>query len=507
MSNVQIHQGGGKINRLHFHSFMLLIFTFLSQGIQAQNNSDILETLKKDLTNLELHQSYIYRAGIDDSTLQANYASWIQKYPDNVQIPFILGKSYLRKDRDRSKKYLKRAVELDSLYAEAWYMLSLNAYFQGKSDSAAYFVYKAYEAAPKNVFYLMRYADYFKTSDPSKYVQINLRASKILPKDINTGIALLTAANAEIDPVMKESYYIQLRGEYDNEVFPMYQYAMEQFYEFLFENTPKKASLHASIVSKKTAVDTAKWEILKQAAANYDLANTMIDKKQYGLAEEAANKVKLDSSRPTAKLALIQKAKIYAALGNKLQAYNLLMDEFVRQPDVPIRIAMESQADQLGKDEKTIYKEIWARLGKNLKKASDFTLANSITGDSVSLSDYAGKVVLLTYWFPGCGPCRAEFPHFENVLDKLGNDRPAYFALNILKREEHLIEPFFKTNDVSFTSLNDYKRRARGTLDNNNYAPVNFIIDKYGNILFSHFKTHEHNESELEEMLRLAMRY
>src|SRR5512143_2601492 len=46
-----------------------------------------------------------------------------------------------------------------------------------------------------------------------------------------------------------------------------------------------------------------------------------------------------------------------------------------------------------------------------------FTLA-SLTGESITLSDLRGKVVVLNFWASWCPPCRAEMPALNAVYQK-----------------------------------------------------------------------------------------
>ena len=52
---------------------------------------------------------------------------------------------------------------------------------------------------------------------------------------------------------------------------------------------------------------------------------------------------------------------------------------------------------------------------------SDFTL-DTIDGDSVSLSDYKGKVIVVSFWATWCKPCIQELGFLKKLSKKLSKD-------------------------------------------------------------------------------------
>ena len=53
--------------------------------------------------------------------------------------------------------------------------------------------------------------------------------------------------------------------------------------------------------------------------------------------------------------------------------------------------------------------------------APDFSLAD-LEGNTITLEQMRGKVILLNFWGTWCGPCRKEIPDFINLMKKYKQD-------------------------------------------------------------------------------------
>lgn len=59
----------------------------------------------------------------------------------------------------------------------------------------------------------------------------------------------------------------------------------------------------------------------------------------------------------------------------------------------------------------------------------DFSLESS-EGDTVTLSDYLGKVVVLNLWASWCPPCKAEMPDFQKLYEELDSGEVVLLMIN-----------------------------------------------------------------------------
>ena len=114
--------------------------------------------------------------------------------------------------------------------------------------------------------------------------------------------------------------------------------------------------------------------------------------------------------------------------------------------------------------------------------APAFKLQN-IKGNWISLADFRGKWVLLTFWASWCGPCQKEVP----LLNKLAHDysaRLVVLALDVDDKRENL-ERFIAGNTVSYKILIAGKTDEEvGKSYNVRALPVNVIVNPDGRVSY-----------------------
>lgn len=113
--------------------------------------------------------------------------------------------------------------------------------------------------------------------------------------------------------------------------------------------------------------------------------------------------------------------------------------------------------------------------------APDFTLP-SINGESVTLSDYRGQVVLLNFWASWCPPCRAEMPSMEDLHKTMGGEDFVIIAVSIDGGGTNEVRDFIAQNGYTFEILHD-KNQIVADPYRVEAIPTSYIIDKNGTIV------------------------
>jgi thiol-disulfide isomerase/thioredoxin len=109
--------------------------------------------------------------------------------------------------------------------------------------------------------------------------------------------------------------------------------------------------------------------------------------------------------------------------------------------------------------------------------AIDFTL-QSLDGDSVSLSDFRGRPVLLNFWATWCGYCREEMPYIQQIDDEWPDSELVVLLINVGERTS-MVEDYMEAYDLSMTVLLDSRRTVSEKYDVIG-LPTTYFIDKDG---------------------------
>lgn len=478
----------------------------------AQNSgagkADILKLkseIESDPSNLSKHRAYIKLMRTDyEAEMDKQYAVWMKKFAKQAIIPLAIGTAYEGGENAKAKPYLLKAVSLNPKLAEGWAALAGDAERWGLFSEARNYLEKAVAAEPENADYLFSYAFSFTDVDEAKYVKLSKDLIERFPKHQRAAQALYWLAIREHNMDQKMKYWEWLRKEYPAGQFNWSVYGMEDYFNALLSVDPEKAEgIATEMLANKE--EGKKWQSLKDLATEMSVVKKLLAQNKAAEARAILEKIKLARNNAFAKELTLLKAKADDLSGKTATAYDSLIVAYVNTAKNKFRENLNVYGKKLGKNIGQIDFDVKQQIDKSAKPATPFTLKNYLTNTNTSLEDYRGKVVLLTYWFPGCGPCRAEFPHFENVVRKFKGRDLEYVGINIVSKQNEYVLPFLKGSGYGFTPLEDVKGRAKGTLDNRGLAPINFLIDRDGRVIFSFFRTEASNEDELEAMINMLL--
>jgi peroxiredoxin len=117
---------------------------------------------------------------------------------------------------------------------------------------------------------------------------------------------------------------------------------------------------------------------------------------------------------------------------------------------------------------------------KEGKAAPDFELI-TLEGESVKLSDYQGKKVILNLWATWCPPCQAEMPHMQNFYEKNKENGIEILAVNLTSMDngratiQQFVDDFGLTFQIPLDEDGEIGRQYQAVS-----IPTSYMIDTKG---------------------------
>lgn len=129
----------------------------------------------------------------------------------------------------------------------------------------------------------------------------------------------------------------------------------------------------------------------------------------------------------------------------------------------------------------------------------------TLDGDSVSLGQSRGRVVLLNVWATWCHPCREEIPVLQALHERHASRGLELVGVSVDARgEEETIREFARDFRMTYPLWLDPDERVQSTFLAIG-VPATFLIDRQGVLRWRHVGPVRANDSTLARELELAL--
>ena len=415
--------------------------------------------------------------------LLAIYQEWSRDSSPSASYKWAMGQLYMYRDYDKVRQYTNEAVALDPGLSDGYSTLALIADVSGDNDRELDLLKKAMETAPDSPDKAFYYASALSQSNPALGREKSLEVAERFPESERGAQSLYWLAYRTEDREEQISLYERLRTTFPPGKFGWSASGMTLLADLYSESQPEKTLALAEQMVSATAEEPESWSagIWSDRLAfrqNVIEGNQLIAKGEYQSAVELLR----DTTIPrfvNASAFHETKARALDGAGQAAEAYEYLLRLAAKEPTDSVMATTLLYAEKLEKEGTAMKAEIREMLEADAELLKDYSFERYDNGEMVSLSDFRGKVVLLNFWYPFCGPCRGENPELQKILEKYGPEGFEILALNVHPEEDEFVLPYATGNGFDFVQLRSNMEFAQTEFQARG-MPTNFLLDEEG---------------------------
>jgi peroxiredoxin len=161
----------------------------------------------------------------------------------------------------------------------------------------------------------------------------------------------------------------------------------------------------------------------------------------------------------------------------------------------------DAKTAQTEAPEKTDMAKRVARSDRPKIAAPDFALRDE-DGNTIRLSDYKGKAVLLNFWATWCGPCKREIPGFVKLYNEYKDKGFEIIGISLDQAGWEAIKPFADKYDITYPIVL-FDRKVIIDYGGISSIPTTFLINEKGEVIerIIGLRPDAYFESKVKEML------
>jgi thiol-disulfide isomerase/thioredoxin len=118
--------------------------------------------------------------------------------------------------------------------------------------------------------------------------------------------------------------------------------------------------------------------------------------------------------------------------------------------------------------------------GQSVQKAPALALKD-LSGRTIRLSDYKGKLLIVNFWATWCPPCRAEMPDMVKMQRNYGKSGLQVIGITYPPQTVREVQQFVRKLKINYPVVLGTKE-TKSLFDRSETLPLTIIIDRDGNI-------------------------